>query len=264
MLLNSFLHLSGVSSTLEKYLWNLGILTWDSLESNLPTLREKMDPSFFPQELSEEISRSRMAIRNRDWRFFWDRIPYSEAWRIFGEFPEIFLCLDIETTGIGYPFVVTCICIFDGKEVFQFTRTRNLEEFESFWSDKEDRIILTYNGFRFDLPFLKRAIGWAPKNKHIDLMHLLHAIGIKGGLKGSEIQLGISRPEDLKGMDGNQAVHLWNQYVETDISDYLDLLIKYNQADTINLYKILEIIYDQKKRKMEDEIRHLFPVLNFP
>jgi uncharacterized protein len=250
MIRSSFIHLTGVTKEIESYLWSRGILNWKDLHNNLNILREKLPPCFFEEELPWEIEMAEKAFIQKDIRYFWDRLPYADAWRIFGDFSEYFLGLDIETTGLDDPHKVTCICVSNGTDIHQFTRTKNLESFYDFWEGRENAILVTYNGFRFDLPFLKRSMKWVSPLPHMDLMHTLHKMGIKGGLKGSEQKLGIRRSPEVEGFTGNHAVQLWNSYVETDIEDYLNLLEKYNQEDTVNLIRILEIIYEKKKSQI--------------
>lgn len=252
MIQNSFIHIKGVTKEIESFLWKEGILNWKDLKQNLDVLREKLPPVFFEEELIHEIERGEFAYENRDILYFWSRIPYAEAWRFFGDFSEVFWGLDIETTGLGHPHIITCICVSNGREsqTYQFTRTKNLDDFYDFWETHNSGILVTYNGFQFDLPFLKRAMDWVSPIPHIDLMHVLHKMGIKGGLKGSEEKLGIQRKKELQSINGNTAVSLWKMYLDTDREEYLDLLEEYNQADTINLIRIMEIVYARKKEKI--------------
>lgn len=250
MIRNTFIHLTGVTREMESFLWSKGVFSWDDLKLDLSILRNLMPPVFFKEELPLEMEQAESAYLARDVRYFWNRIPYADSWRLFGDFSDRFLALDIETTGMDHPHKVTCIAVSDGKNTFQFTRTKNLEDFYDFWESRDNSILLTYNGFRFDLPFLKRSMRWVCPIPHIDLMNVLHKMGIKGGLKGSEEKLGIIRSEELKGLTGNQAVQLWELYLETDIGEYLELLEKYNREDTINLIRIMEIIYPRKKNQI--------------
>ncbi len=232
---------------LEADLWSQGIETWDDFDNHINFIRNFLSPVFFEEEFLREIQQAKINYEKKNIRYFWDRFPYSEAWRIFGDFPEFFWALDIETTGLEYPHKITCICVSNGLETYQFTRSRNLEEFYEFWNAIPDGILVTYNGFRFDLPFLKRDMQWISPIPHLDLMHVLHKMNIKGGLKKSEETLGIRRNQTVHGITGNEAVKLWNQYVLTDLEEYLRLLEEYNRADTENLIEILKRIYKIKK-----------------
>ncbi|MCG9873286.1 MAG: ribonuclease H-like domain-containing protein [Leptospiraceae bacterium] len=247
MLRHTFQHITGIDKFMEANLWKSGISSWDKLRLNPSILKELGDERFFPDEVLWELDHSENALVKQDSHFFWNKLPYEEAWRLYDDLPQTFYALDIETTGLDLPHKVTCVCVYDSKEIYQFTRSKNLDDFHDFWIGRNSPIILSYNGFKFDIPFLARSMQWKNPFPHLDLMHVLHKMGIKGGLKGSEVKLGIIRESALSGIDGFQAVRLWNQYVETDISEYLDLLVKYNQEDTINLHRILRIVYDTKK-----------------
>lgn len=254
MVRNSFLIFTGFSREVESFLWAQGIQDWKDLQQHLKTDSRFLAKFLSPQTLTSttlrEIEEAERALEEENIRYFWNRLPYAESWRLWGEFSRFIWALDIETTGIGHPNLVTCICVCNTEETRQFTRTKNLESFYDFWDEKSQAILTTYNGARFDLPFLHRSMDWKNPYPHIDLMHVLHKMNIKGGLKGSEAQLGIQRSDDLKDLTGNEAVQLWNHYLETDIRDYLDLLEKYNREDTENLVKIFEIVYERKKNKI--------------
>lgn len=243
MLEHSFIHFTGIDSTLEQSLWNHGIVDWAGLKRSLPSIKAMVAASFSEVELLNEIRNSEKAIQEKNARYFWDRLPYDQVWRIYGSMPGQFLGLDIETTGLYDPAFVTCVAVFDGNNIYQFSRTKNLDDFYEFWEGKSNSILVTYNGFRFDLPFLLRSMKWKNPLAHVDLMHILHKMGIKGGLKASELQLGIRRADSIQNLSGYEAVQLWNQYVETDQEEYLNLLEEYNQEDTINLHKILAIVH---------------------
>jgi len=47
---------------------------------------------------------------------------------------------------------------------------------------------------------------------HIDLRFLLKKLGYAGGLKRIDKELGINRGADIDGIDGFEAVRLWNEY----------------------------------------------------
>jgi uncharacterized protein YprB with RNaseH-like and TPR domain len=57
-----------------------------------------------------------------------------------------------------------------------------------------------------------------------------------GGLKTVETMLGITRI--LPNKSGLWAVKLWEKFIKTEDSDYLDLLLAYNAEDCYNLYKL--------------------------
>jgi uncharacterized protein YprB with RNaseH-like and TPR domain len=59
-----------------------------------------------------------------------------------------------------------------------------------------------------------------------------------GGLKRVEEQLGIER--DFQGIDGWEAMRLWEHYKEHDDEQALTTLLHYNRDDVINLITIEE------------------------
>jgi len=96
-------------------------------------------------------------------------------------------------------------------------------------------IIHTYNGDSFDLPRIRDCLGVDLKTMFTseDLMHDCHRMRLYGGLKKVEVQLGISRK--TAGLDGMDAMRLWERYVETDDTAALDTLLLYNREDVENL-----------------------------
>lgn len=107
--------------------------------------------------------------------------------------------------------------------------------------------IFTYNGHRFDLPFIHSHTGidLAQSHRHHDLMNDCWKRGLYGGFKAVEQQLGICRK--LAGIDGREAVRLWWRYVNDYDRKALDLLLKYNAEDVMNL-KVLRERLDQEAR----------------
>ncbi len=101
--------------------------------------------------------------------------------------------------------------------------------------------LYTYNGTGFDLPVIERSLGinLAGRLLHRDLMYDCWKRKLKGGLKGVERTLGIHR--DTEGVNGLQAMSLWAAYERGD-SEALELLLRYNKEDCVNLeilaYKI--------------------------
>ena len=101
-------------------------------------------------------------------------------------------------------------------------------------------ILYTYNGSRFDLPFIHRRLGvnLAKVFIHIDLMYHCWRRNLYGGLTSVERQLGIKRR--LAGIDGYEAVKLWWRYVDSFDLEALDTLLQYNKEDVVNLRSLKE------------------------
>ena len=110
------------------------------------------------------------------------------------------------------------------------------------------RIIHTYNGSRFDLPFIYGCMG-VDLNQifpHRDLMFDCWKNNLYGGLKAVERQLGIER--HLKDMNGWEAIKLWWKYIDSFDLKALNKLLEYNREDVVNLKtlkaKLLDIFGD--------------------
>lgn len=147
--------------------------------------------------------------------------------------------LDIETTGLSRNYCdITIIGI--GLEtnsrvkVVQLLES-NLTKYHLFKALKGVDEIYTYNGSRFDLPFIKAAMGVDLKQEfvHTDLMYACWGQRLKGGLKAVERRIGIKRK--LAGIDGYIAVRLWWRYCKDNDHGALRTLLEYNTEDVVNL-----------------------------
>ncbi len=152
--------------------------------------------------------------------------------------------LDIETTGLFPEFsYITIIGIYMEKE-----NDRNLIQligkeitpYNLLYVLKNVETIYTYNGSRFDLPFIRSKLDIDLREyfSHVDLMYLCWRRGLYGGLKVVERKLGIERK--LKDMDGRMAVELWYRFINHNDLYALYLLLEYNKEDVINLKKLRE------------------------
>lgn len=147
--------------------------------------------------------------------------------------------LDIETTGLSrYTADLTVIGIAlekGGKIKVTQLIEDDLCDYKLLKALKGVDEIYTYNGSRFDLPFIETKLAVALKNcfKHTDLMYDCWRNNLKGGLKAVEKKLGINRR--LRDVDGYVAVQLWWQYVNNNDKYALQTLLKYNREDVVNL-----------------------------
>jgi uncharacterized protein YprB with RNaseH-like and TPR domain len=70
--------------------------------------------------------------------------------------------------------------------------------------------------------------------------------------------MGISRDTDIEGMDGFEAVMLWERYRQGS-REALDLLLQYNKADIVNLKELMERGYSTMRNNLlgnHDILRH--------
>ena len=95
--------------------------------------------------------------------------------------------------------------------------------------------IYTYNGVRFDLPFIQTALGinLGTMYNHYDLLYDCWQYNLKGGYQAVQRQLDISRY--LRYGTGLDCVKLWRRYREQDDCEALTLLLGYNKEDVMNL-----------------------------
>jgi uncharacterized protein YprB with RNaseH-like and TPR domain len=123
-------------------------------------------------------------------------------------------------------------------------RGRNLREFPAALHGVE--LLVTYNGASFDLPVLRSAFPEVEFDRfhHIDLRFPLHRLGVKGGLKGAERQLGIGRSDAVAGVDGFMAVLLWREH-RAGSATALDTLLRYCLEDVVNLKPLLALTYNR-------------------
>jgi len=94
--------------------------------------------------------------------------------------------------------------------------------------------LCTFNGEYFDLPVLRRAfgIGLLERFRSLDLSLECRRVGIRGGLKKIEMGLGI--PRRLRGINGYDAMVLWERWENGD-RQALETLLAYNRDDVDNL-----------------------------
>jgi uncharacterized protein YprB with RNaseH-like and TPR domain len=251
MLKNTFLHLSKIGIKSEQTLWKNGIHTWDDFfagEEPLTFTKPRV------RKIREELNESKIRLRAGDPFYFYERLPSSEHWRLFHDFRDQAAYLDIETTGLGSSLDhITTLAMFAGGAVHYYVHDVNMNNFLE--DVKNYKILVTYNGRCFDIPFIEHEFKIKLPHAQIDLRYVLHSLGYKGGLKGCEKQLGIKRNE-LEGVDGYFAVLLWQEYKRTGNIKALETLLAYNIEDTVNLEKLMLIAYNKKIDKLQLRMQH--------
>lgn len=152
--------------------------------------------------------------------------------------------LDIETTGLSWLHgEITVIGMYMVND--KNTRLVQLLGREATLNNLSDLLgnidtIYTYNGSRFDLPFIHNTLGidLTTVANHHDLMYDCWHCNLRGGLKAVERQLGI--PRRLEGVSGWDAVILWRMYKKHGDLNALHRLLEYNREDVINLKTLRE------------------------
>jgi uncharacterized protein len=172
-------------------------------------------------------------LLENDSAWFGRIVPSQHHWRLYDRFKDEAVFLDIETD--GYYGSITVVGLFDGQQTMTFVRGVNLERSILQRVLEKYKLIVTFNGASFDLPVMRRYF-------NID------------GLKSIEKQLGIVRDKEVQGVSGSDAVYLWQQFRATRSREFLDLLVKYNEEDVINLpliaRKVIPLLWEKTRTKV--------------
>ena len=243
MLENTFIHVPGIGAPMEKALWDRGCLTWsDALNgiNDLPFGAASRDI------VRMVLNKSAEALETKEHQFFTQALGTGNAWRAWPSFREQCVYLDIETDGGQSGSSITTIGIFDGNEFEVFVKGQNLEKFRDRISDFG--MMVTFFGLGFDIPMIRKKYqNLVLDHIHLDLCPTLRDVGLKGGLKKIEKELGIARGEDTDGLSGRDAITLWRRYERYSDEKALATLIAYNREDVVNLEVLAQIAYDKKK-----------------
>ena len=242
MLRNTFVHLPGVGPQRERAFWEQGILDWDRF---LASAGEGKPRGRIRESTVALVSQSIDALARGEVGFFKPLLPPKESWRLYTEFADRAVFLDIETTGLCGEFDdVTVIGALGNGELSLFINGINLEQFPAYIA--QFPLLVSFNGSQFDVPFLRSHFPEARLDQaHIDLRFVLASLGHKGGLKSVERRLGLHRDPAIQDMDGFEAVRLWHRYRRGDRAA-LERLILYNSTDVVNLVELAEIAVDLK------------------
>ncbi len=235
MLSQSFVLLPNVKHRTESKIWSQKIHSWDDfLAVQKVTGLSNARKETFDWKLQEAKQR----LRDEDAVFFSQKIPFSDQWRLYNEFKDEAVYLDIETN--GYYSGITVIGMSDGVDAKTFVRGFNLDRSLILKELEKYKMIVTFNGASFDLPVIERYFNIKPNIPHVDLRFVCQKVGYTGGLKSIEKQLGIKRRAEVEGISGEDAVYLWEMWKSTGDRDYLNKLVMYNEEDILNLRPLAE------------------------
>lgn len=230
MLSESFVLLPSIRARREQTIWEQGIKSWEDFNSAKTikgiSKRNKENYDLLLQIASRQLN-SKNAI------FFSSLMRFSDQWRLYNDFKDEAVYLDIETN--GYYSGITVVGLSDGFETKTFVRGFNLDKNLIAKELAKYQIIVTFNGASFDLPVLLRYFGLKINLPHVDLRFVCQKTGYSGGLKSIEKQLGIHRREEVQSITGEDAVYLWEMWKSTGDREYLEKLVMYNEEDILNL-----------------------------
>ena len=227
MLTRSFCCFKGVSEAAERKLWLSGCLDWTMLAYAKQAVSGKR-----MSNMAGQLPELQAALTGGLPGYFLSRLPCGHRLRTWPNFARKTMFLDIETDGMDRRAEITVIGAWMNGEFLQFVKGRNLHEFPIVAG--RAKLLITFNGIRFDWPMIERRFVAPWPIPHIDLMHEARTHGYTGGLKAIEKSVGIERAEDEAG-DGLLAVTLWRRYETLADAASLTRLLSYNRCDVTSL-----------------------------
>jgi len=164
----------------------------------------------------------------------------GDSTRTFGTRPCFF---DIETTGLNQEYnKVTTVSYHQAGETTTLVRGDDLTADAVQQAVDDANLLVSFNGIRFDQPFLETSFGIDVDCPHLDLMYPCKTLGLTGGLKPIEGEIGLER--DRPDISGQDAVRLWKEH-EAGVDGALETLISYNREDAVNLKTLAETVTDR-------------------
>ena len=249
MITNSFIFLERVSNKIEKNIWNDKIYNWDDfLKKDSVKGLSKGRKLYYDRRITD----AKKALFNFDSNYFLNVLPQSEMWRLYDFFREDAVFLDIETTGLSKSHDdITVFGLYDGINTKTMIKGINLDYDILKKELQKYKLIVTFNGASFDLPFIeKRYPNLIPKIPNFDVRPIASRLGFAGGLKNIEKSLGISRTDLVERFNGGDALTLWKMYRATGDEHYINLLVEYNEYDIFNLKLVADKVVKMMKEKI--------------
>ena len=242
MLTSTFVLLQGIGAATERRLWEQGLVTWQRFVDQprvkgLSTERKSW--------YDEELTLAQTQFDGGHWPFFASRLPGREHWRFYDLCRSKVIYLDIETTGApadhGH---VTVVGLHRNGCTTTLIHGQNLTTDQLQAELDQGDLLVTFFGTGFDVPYLRTHF---PKLRlempHFDLCFAARRLGLRGGLKHIEHEVGIERHPAIQGLDGWDAVRLWSRWNASSDQAALDLLLAYNAADAENLVPLANLLY---------------------
>ena len=247
MITHTFQLLPSVGAKKERAIWETGVRSWDDFLSADAVGTMKKEAKERGDVLLTQASE---LLDDGDSRSLADMLPKGEVWRMYRRFARDAVYLDIETDGLSRDSLVTVVTVHGRGDTVTLTEGIDLCPESLSQAIDGASMIVTFNGSCFDVPVLRNSFPEVDLDlPQFDLRFASRKVGYRGGLKPLEIELGITRSEDIEGVDGADAVRLWKLWERHGDRDALDILTEYNRADTVNLETIADIIYERLVRE---------------
>jgi uncharacterized protein YprB with RNaseH-like and TPR domain len=242
MIESTFILLNGIGETTERKLWEHGVASWQAFlgELSLPGIGRSRKSLY-----DQEVSRALHHHGHDDARYFSECLKPRDQWRLYPWLRSRAVYLDIETAGGSFGDV-TVVGLYAEGRMTSLVRGDSLTQDRLRAELSRYDLLITFFGSAFDLPYLKASYPRLVLDQpHIDLCFLARRLGFRGGLKRIEPLAGIERSGPLQGLDGWDAVRLWNRWRYGHDPAALELLLAYNEADAMNLQPLADFLYDQ-------------------
>lgn len=244
MLERSFFHIPKIGAQTEMDLWRQGCDSWQ-------TFLDAPDRFRLGQASLEDalpfVEDSQAALLNGDGSYFAPILRLAEAWRAWPAFRDRAVMLDIETDGGQSGQAITIIGLSDREGFTGLVKGQDLEEFPD--RIAEVPMIVTFYGAGFDVPMLQKRFPSVRFDRaiHFDLCFAFKKVGVKGGLKKIERDLGLDRSDETAGLSGLDAIRLWRM-AQAGRDGALETLLQYNKEDVVNLWTLADICYERIER----------------
>jgi uncharacterized protein YprB with RNaseH-like and TPR domain len=235
---SSFSFLPGVGVKTERAIWQQGLLSWAGFVS-APAIAGigAARKALYDREVLSAIERH----ADGDARYFGVVLPSRDHWRLYEWLRTGAVYLDIETDSCGR---ITVVGLYSRKGMRSFVRGESLDGVVLSKELRQYDLLVTFCGMTFDVPTLLRQFPDLPLDQpHMDLCAIGRRLGYRGGLKAIERRFGINRPDGVSGLNGADAVRLWNRWRHRRDHYALAGLLAYNQADCVNLEPLADAIY---------------------
>lgn len=168
--------------------------------------------------------------------------------------------IDIETLGLRHKPIILLGIVNITKNmacIHQFLLRDTSEEPAAIWSFlsqvKNDSSLISYNGRKFDIPYIRQRLAHYGKkahfsNPHYDILDFSQSLLGKKlynrRLETVERYLGIQRGMNIPGWC---VPHYYNTYLKSGNVGPLVAIVKHNKQDLINLGKVASRLYNLKK-----------------
>lgn len=244
--MSTFCLLPGIGRTTERRLWQEGITLWSDFlaASSIRGISASRKTLY-----DGDISKAQAHYIQDDARYFGVALPQREHWRLYEWLRERAGYLDIETDSYGHITVVGC---YGHGEFTSLVRGESLNARQLADELSKYDLLITFCGTTFDVPMLLAQFPNLPLDQpHMDLCFVGRQLGYRGGLKAIETQLDIARAADLQGLNGHDAVLLWNRWRHSHDANARERLLGYNEADCVNLERLADTFYCEMVRRLQ-------------